>query len=430
MKKHKKLLPLFLSVLMALTGCAASTPSIQKIPVTLDDSKPSIKVSPIKNLSENFILGCDVSSLISLENSGVKYYNNDREEQDPLLTLAENGINTIRIRIWNNPYNSDGNGYGGGNCDIETAIEIGKRATMYGMKTMINFHYSDFWADPGKQIAPKEWADMNMDEKSSAIYDYTYDSLVKILDTGIDVNIVQVGNETTSGIAGETDWKNITTLMNSASKAIRDISQKYDKDIMIALHFTNPEKTDSYDWFAQTLKSNNVDYDIFASSYYPYWHGSLDNLTSVLSKISDKYNKKVMVAEFSYAYTFSNGDTYNNTINSYSDCAKPYSYSVQGQANCIRDIAKAVSDIGDSGIGICYWEPAWIPVDGSTYNEQFALWEKYGSGWASSYASEYDPEDAGQYYGGSSWDNQALFDFDGYPLASLSTFRLLRTGNP
>lgn len=428
-RKNKKLCSLILSALIMLTGCTAPSSSIQKVPVTLDDTVPLITINPIENLSDDFILGCDVSSLISEESSDVKFYNNDKEEQDPLLTLAQNGVNTIRIRIWNDPYDSEGNGYGGGNCNVENAIKIGKRATMYGMDTMIDFHYSDFWADPGKQMCPKDWTDMNISEKSTALYDYTYDSLKKILDAGINVNIVQIGNETTSGIAGETDWKNITTLMNSGSKAVRDISKKYNQDIQVALHFTNPEKTDAYRWFSQTLNTYNVDYDIFASSYYPMWHGTITNLTEILTEISNKYNKKVMVAEFSYPYTYKNGDTFNNSISKYSECDFPYPATVQGQADCISDIAKAVSDVGEAGIGICYWEPAWLPVTGSSYDEQLAIWEKHGSGWASSYSKEYDPYDAGKYYGGSSWDNQALFDFKGYPLESLSTFRLLRSKN-
>ena len=133
-----------------------------------------------------------------------------------------------------------------------------------------------------------------------------------------------------------------------------------------------------------------------------------------------------MVAECSYAYTYSNGDEFNNTINVYSDCDLPYKVSEQGQADLIRDLASAISGIEDKGIGICYWEPAWIPVPADGYDSQLKLWEEYGSGWASSHAASYDPEDAGKYYGGASYDNQALFDFDGHPLDSLSTFRLLQ----
>lgn len=376
----------------------------------------------------DFIIGCDVSSLISEEKSGVKYYNNDGKEQDLLLTLAENGVNTIRTRVWNNPFDENGNGYGGGNNDIFTAIEIGKRATKYGMKNIIDFHYSDFWADPAKQMAPKAWVDMTLEEKTQAVYDYTYESMKKIFDAGIEVSIVQIGNETTSGMCGETKWSAVAALMNAGSKAVRELSLQYNQDVMVAVHFTNPEKINNYAEFARIMKEHNVDYDVFASSYYPVWHGTLDNLTSVLSEVAENYNKKVMVAEFSYAYTLDNGDNYANTISQESDCAFPYEVSVQGQSDCIRDIASAVTAVGEAGIGICYWEPAWIPVPGDTYEEQLAIWEKYGSGWASSYSSQYDPDDAGKYFGGCSWDNQALFDFAGHPLASLSTFRLLKSG--
>ena len=430
----------FLLVLLAATfilgGCnkepSSTVPKqptvIEKVDVTPNDSESGIFVTKVDGITDDFIIGCDVSSLISEENSGVKYYNYKGEEQDLLLTLAENGINTIRIRVWNDPYDENGKGYGGGNNDIDTAIQIGQRATKYNMKSMIDFHYSDFWADPAKQMVPKAWADMTLVEKEQAVYDYTYESMKKIFDAGVEVNIVQIGNETTTGMSGETKWDAIATLMNAGAKAIRELSEEYGQDVMIAVHFTNPENTESYAYYGKMLDQYHVDYDIFASSYYPMWHGTLENLTAVLSNIATTYNKKVMVAEFSYPYTYDNGDTFGNSISKESICEWPYSVSVQGQANCIREIASAVTSIGDAGIGICYWEPAWLPVPGDTYTEQFAQWEKYGSGWASSYASKYDPKDAGQYYGGCSWDNQALFDFEGNPLASLSAFRFLKTG--
>ncbi|NTV78018.1 MAG: hypothetical protein HGA25_02450, partial [Clostridiales bacterium] len=165
-----------------------------------------------------------------------------------------------------------------------------------------------------------------------------------------------------------------------------------------------------------------------ASSYYPYWHGTLENLTTTLSDIAVTYGKKVMVAEISYAYTYEDGDGSGNTIAVDTPCDKPYAVTVQGQAKAIIDVVQAVVDTGDAGIGVFYWEPAWIPVPAKDLTARQLLWEQYGSGWASSYASEYDPEDAGKYYGGSAWDNQALFDFEGHPLASLSVFRYLKTG--
>ena len=385
-----------------------------------------VVVEAVEGLSDDFIFGCDMSMLIAQEKSGVVYYNEWGEKQDPLKTLADNDVNMIRIRVWNDPYDKDGNGYGGGNCDVDNAIAIGKRATKYGMGCMIDFHYSDFWSDPSKQMCPKAWEGMSVSEKADALYKYTKDSLKKILDAGVDVKIVQVGNETTSGMSGEKDWKNITTLMNSGCKAIREVAKEYKKDIEIAVHFTNPEKAGKYAGYAKTLKDNNVDYDIFASSYYPFWHGTLDNLKNVLGKIVEDYDKKVMVAEISYATSYTDWDGHKNTIYEGAWGEFNYELSEQGQADVLRDCVATLAQLGDKAIGVCYWEPAWIPVPDDGDMTRAQLWEKYGSGWASSFASEYDPKDAGVYYGGSAWDNQALFDAEGHPLSSIQMFTKIK----
>ncbi|HWT74619.1 MAG TPA: glycosyl hydrolase 53 family protein [Mobilitalea sp.] len=389
---------------------------------------PGIFVAKIDNLSQDFIKGVDVSSVISLENSGVVYYGENGKKQDIFKTLSQAGVNYIRIRVWNDPYDANGNGYGGGNNDLATAVKIGKRATKYGMKVLIDFHYSDFWADPAKQKAPKAWQDLSLEDKKKALYDYTKNSLKTLLDEGVNVAMVQIGNETTGNFCGENNWKNITALFSEGSRAIREISKENKKDILIAVHFTNPETPDNYERYAMILQNFKVDYDVFASSYYSYWHGTLDNLTSILSKIAQDYNKKAMVAETSYAYTYDNGDGHGNTISEDTVVTKNYPITVQGQADAIRDVMAAVAKVGDAGLGVFYWEPAWIPVPGTSVEDRKALWEKYGSGWASSFAGEYDPEDAGVYYGGSAWDNQAMFDFTGHPLASLNVFKYVNNG--
>lgn len=426
MKRMTLLASFFLFGIAFLTGCGNKKIDVEE--VTLSDSPSEIYVSAVDNLSDDFYLGVDISSLLSEEKSGVVYYNNEGEEQDLLKTMAENGVNSVRIRVWVDPFDADGNSYGGGANDLATAITLGERATKYGMSVVIDFHYSDFWADPAKQMVPKAWEGMDIDTKSNALYEYTKDAMKQLLDAGINVTMVQVGNETTTGMSGETSWKAVSTLMNAGSKAIREAASTYEKEILVAVHFTNPENADQYTKYAQVLRKYSVDYDVFASSYYPYWHGTLDNLTSVLSGIAETYDKKVMVAEISWAYTFDDSDYFGNSIASDSLVALPYAVTVQGQANCIRDTVAAISDIEDAGIGVFYWEPAWIAVPGGSYEENNKLWEANGSGWASSHSAEYDPEDAGKWYGGSSWDNQALFDSTGHPLASLSVFRFLKTG--
>lgn len=385
-------------------------------------SSDSLYVNKVENLPDDFIMGMDASCIPSLEASGVKYYDHDGNEKDVYQILSENGVNYIRVRVWNDPYDKNGKGYGGGNCDIDNAIEIGKRATEYGMRLLVNFHYSDFWADPAKQMVPKAWKGMKIQEMTEALYKYTKESLQKLVDAGVDVGMVQVGNETNGYMCGFNGWFDITSLMKSGCKAVREVCP----DALIALHFTNPEKVTNYKNYAYYLASQQVDYDVFASSYYPAWHGTLENLVSVLNNVADNYGKKTMVIETAYVNTLEDTDFYGNTG---TDGVKNYPFTEQGQANHIRELTDAAVNKMNNCVGICYWEGTWISVGGSTWEENSALWEKYGSGWASSYAAEYDPNDAGQWYGGCSVDNQAFFDATGKARESLKIFGLVRNGN-
>lgn len=391
---------------------------------------PSINIDKIEGLSEDTIRGVDVSSIISLENSGVSFYDFQQNKKDIFKVLADSNVNYIRVRIWNDPYNADGKGYGGGNNDVKKAIEIGKRATRYGMRLLVDFHYSDFWADPAKQKAPKEWQSYTVSQKADAIYNFTKSTLQQMKSEGIDIGMVQVGNETGYSFCGCKTWAvegyeevtfdKIAQMMNAGSRAIREV----DPNILVAVHNTDPQN--SYEWISKDYHTYGVDYDVFASSYYPSIHGSMENLTYQLKHVADTYNKKVMVAETQYPYTVEDGDDFSNTLSDNKNTPK-YPISIQGQAKHIRDVFQAVKNVGDKGLGVFYWEGAWIPV-GTSYATNLPIWEEHGSGWASSYSSEYDPEDAGQWYGGSAVDNQALFDFKGNPLDSLNVFKYIYTG--
>ena len=393
------------------------------------EGKSSLYVKKVENLPEDFIFGMDVSSVLAEEASGVKYFDFDGNETDLFRLLAENGINYIRVRIWNDPYDDEGNGFGGGNCDIRTAVEIGRRANACGMKLLADFHYSDFWADPGKQMVPRAWAGMDIDVKKQAVYDYTLDCLQQLRAAGVDVGMVQLGNETNGELCGEKTWMNIAFLMDAGARAVREVYP----EALVALHFANPENADSYRTYAKKMdyyeKNGLIHYDVFATSYYPYWHGTLDNLAGILTEIAETYGKKVMVMETSYAYTGEDTDFSANTIGDGSNVVKDYPFTAQGQANCIRNITDTVVNRMPAGIGVCYWEGAWITVGRNSREENQEKWEKFGSGWASSHAAVYDPKDAGKYYGGSAVDNQAFFDPDGKPLESLKVFCLMRTGN-
>ena len=395
-------------------------------PAEAEEEWSDVFVEPVAGISDDFIRGMDASAVLSVEKSGAKYYGYDGKEQDVFETLAESGVNYIRLRVWNDPYDENGNGYGGGDNDVATTIELGKRATQYGMKVNIDFHYSDFWADPKRQHAPKAWEGMSADEKADALYDFTKESLTQILDAGVDVGMVQVGNEINNGMSGETDVPAVMGLLSAGSRAVREIADSYGKDIQIVLHYTNIEDNEEVDTMAANLKEYGVDYDIFGLSYYPFWDGTNENMQNVAKNIMDRYGKKVVIAETSYCYTEKDGDGFGNSFDGIEDAVDGYAPTVQSQATMIRDICAAANEVGV--LGVFYWEGTWIPV-GSADQDNSALWEKYGSGWASSYSAEYDPDDAGLYYGGCSWDNQAMFDFTGHPLPSLNVFRYLKDGH-
>lgn len=363
------------------------------------------------------IRGVDVSSIISVEKSGVRFYDDRGREEDIFKILHDHGVNYIRVRIWNEPNDGKGHSYGGGNSDLDTAAEIARRASKYGMKMLVDIHYSDFWADPEKQTRPKYWAQHSHDVLKGEIYKWTT-WVVKVIDeAGGNIGMVQVGNETNCFFCGEKDMYKICDLFASANKAIRD----YDRNILIAHHFANPSNADHYLWYAKVMNECKLDYDVFATSYYPYWHGTTENMTSVLKNIANTYNKYVMVAETAYPYTNEDGDGFGNTISSYSQGVDlNYDISVEGQTKALTDVFQAVADVGEKGLGVFYWEPAWLGEYNVSRQKQRENWEKYGSGWATAYASGYDKNAAET--GGSSFDNQALFDFSGHPLSSLDVF--------
>ena len=408
-------------VFSLITGCASEKQLDLSSDAETDSKTSATLVEPVEGLADDFIKGMDISSIISQEKSGVVYYDFDGNPQDIFVTLSEAGVNYIRVRVWNDPFDSEGNGYGGGNCDVANAAEIGRRAAECGMKLLVDFHYSDFWADPDRQTAPKAWAELSFEDKKTAIYDYTVESLNQILSAGADVGIVQTGNEINGGMAGETQSENVIELLEQASRAVRDVSQQSGKDIKIAVHYTDIHKREQIMYHVDTLKSAELDYDIFGVSYYPYWHGSIEDMQETLRDISQARGKSVMILETSYPYTTEDGDGFKNSMSD-AEPMNGYPATVQGQAECLRDVIAASSEAG--AIGVCWWEGGWIPV-GSDAAFNSSVWEKYGSGWASSYSAEYDPDNAGKYYGGSSWDNQAMFDFDGHPLDSLNVFNLV-----
>ena len=475
-------------------------------------AQADIFVKKVENLSKDFTMGADISSLISLEKSGVVFRNEEGQPDDLIAILKNAGVNYVRIRVWNDPYyraearpsntgsasyskyptldpEADlGMGYGGGNCDIEVAKEIGKRATDAGLGVLIDFHYSDHWADPGKQDLPKAWKGKSKAEVQQLLYDFTYDSLTELIDAGVDVGMVQVGNETNSRMAGQTAGTDTYELIVKGFAAIEQVNKDEGVHILKAIHLANPNSVDqrgfargvqakvkAYNEANNLTGDDRLDWDVFMTSYYEIWHGTQANLRTKMNEIINdeqinpigantnnaKTQKQVMVAETSYPYTTSSGDTHETTVPS---AGRPTNYPInaQGQANSVRDIIDLVNGLDKGmGAGVFYWEPAWLPVNqddiplptaelknggygeitktklqqdtnygqnpSATWLKNAEKWNAYGSGWASKYSGYYNT-DNGNNWGGAAQENQALFDFWGNPLPSLNVFKYVYTG--
>ena len=410
----------------------------------LKDQKVTIK--KVKGMSESSIRGMDISSYLALKKAGVKYYDYEGNETLLLKVLHDNGINYIRIRIWNDPFNADGETYGGGGNDVSTGVEIAKEAAQYDMKVLLDFHYSDFWAEPAVQLVPKAWKkDVNNTEKMcSDVYDFTKESIQKFKDAGANIGMVQVGNEITNGLLGiysnrdkgesfNVIWgdKKKSTEVNKYLKAGIKAVRECTPQALVALHLETPNVW-KYKTIMNTWKRDNVDYDVLGSSYYPFWSiAAKANTPKTLKDVQTlaaSYGKMFAVFETSWVNSLNDGD---GTPNSIGDSTSTGAYEVgpQGQVNELTDLYDTVLS-QDNGLGTFYWEGAWIPVKAGwtnwEYNKQIA--DQYGTGWASKGALGYFP-DSKMYYkgkaawGGTSWDNQALFDINGYPLQSLKFYK-------
>lgn len=384
----KKLLSLFLFCLMF--PCYASA-----------------DIAQVEGIPDSFLFGADVSTVLAEENSGVVYRDESGNPCDLFVLLKEAGWTSVRVRIWNDPFDENGMGYGGGNCDVASAVEIARRCQRAGLSLVVDFHYSDFWADPGKQMCPKDWVQMDLDTKCHALYAFTVDALTQIRDTGANVIMVQVGNEINGGMSGEWSLEGRNALMNAGSAAVRATLP----DALVAVHFTNVNQEDSTKYIREVCEGDTaVDFDVMGYSYYCYWHGSTENLAALIQDVRENFGKQVFIAETAYPFTADNLDMHPNSVpNEW--CDMKYSINREGQAEDFRQTVQTAVNAG--AIGVFYWEPAWISVPATTWEAQSALWEQYGSGWASSYAGGYDPQDAGQWHGGCAWENQALFDMDG-----------------
>ncbi|MBF9129844.1 arabinogalactan endo-1,4-beta-galactosidase [Plantactinospora sp. S1510] len=331
------------------------------------------------------IAGADVSHLTKNEHHGAVYRDRTGPPRDALRILRANGVNYARLKVWVNPAD--------GFSDRDDVLVKARRAHALGMGLLIDFHYSDTWADPGKQFKPAAWADLPFDQLRQAVYDHTYDVIGSLRRQGTPADMVQIGNEINGGMLwpdGRWDnWDGLAALLTTASTAVTDASPRS----RVALHLAEGGNNGGHRWWFDNAVSRGVPFDVIAVSHYTYWHGPLGYLQANLFDLTSAYGKPVMVVETGYGFTLAENDHEANIFTASLQQTGGYPATPDGQADAIRDMVTTVAAV-PGALGVFYWEPTWTAVD--------------GAGW--------DPADPAS---GDGWENQALFDYSGRALPAL-----------
>lgn len=366
------------------------------------------------------ILGVDVSTYLEELAHGTKYYDGDTVI-DPLDALRANGVDHMRIRIWNDPRSPEGEDYLAGTCDLDNYIRLATLAKEKGFKILLDFHYSDFWADPGKQFLPKAWAHFTLAEAAEAVYTFTKDCLVKAKAAYVAPDYIQVGNEITNGMmwplgkltepatAGEKrgNYEGFITLAKAGIRACREVLPA----AKLMLHLERSNDGAVYQEFFSEMERAGVDYDLIGASYYPYWHGTPDELFANL-RACRRFGKPIVIAELGYGFTkepyYIRGtarrlviDEERANIPGVSDV---YPLTPEGQAAYIRDFLKRAKQ--EQMAGVYYWEPLWLAGEGIC--------------WASEAGQKYIHEEGKSTL--NEWANQCLFDYEGRKLPAFDEY--------
>lgn len=366
------------------------------------------------------ILGIDASTYLEVMEHGAKYYVAGKAIE-PLNLLRSNGVEYMRIRLWNNPNDEQGNSYLGGSCDTSSFISLAKLAQSKGYKILLDFHYSDFWVDPAKQCLPKAWKNFSAKQLEQAVYDFTKSTLLQAQANGIDIAMVQVGNEITNGIlwpfgkltggqgAVRDNYPQLIRFLKSGINACKEIFPS----AKIMLHLERSYDQFVYNEFFTQMQLAKVQYDVIGMSYYPYWHGTFDMFFANVENCK-KFGKQIMAVEFGYSYTLEGHVIHkdgkqirvaidNQLVDEYG-VVNQYPITPQGQESFVSDfLARAQAEGLD---GVFYWEPLWLAGEGIC--------------WASEQGQEYINE--GGKPTANEVANRCLFDYQGNALPALWAF--------
>ena len=323
-------------------------------------------------VTNEFYLGADLSYVNEMEDCGAYYKNSQNEELDVFKIFKDHGANLVRVRLWHNPTWTN-------YSTLEDVKKTIQRAKNNNLQVLLDFHYSDTWADPNQQEIPQAWESYLTDDTalSNILYQYTFTTL-QILDSlQLLPEIVQIGNEINpmilqkGNLVWPINWTRNALLLNKGIEAVRNYCQTHTKNIEIMLHIAQPEN--GLWWYNDATNNGVVDFDWIGLSYYPQWSQyDFSNLEEVLYDLRTQYNKKLMIVETAYPYTLNNYDSANNILGSQSLLAN-YNATQQGQLNYLLRLKEIISSSG--GSGLVYWEPAWVSTNCNTLWGNGSHWE-------------------------------------------------------
>lgn len=342
-----------------------------------------------------FVGGVDASYVTRVEDKGGVYKDSEGKPIDFFKALKDSGVNQVRLRVWNDPTEGYNNFF--------DTLKLAKRAKEAGLGLLLDFHYSDFWADPAHQTKPEAWKKLNLTELKFAVRQYTRSVVQSLIDQGTPPDMVQIGNEISAGMLWdegrvyhpeqdfntEKQWNQLADLIKAGTSGVKDAGS----DASIVVHIdkggSNTEARNFYD----KLVARQVPFDTIALSYYPYWHGPLDKLKENVRDLMERYNKDVILAETAYPFSLGWNDWTNNVIGLPEQLPATYAPTPEGQKQMLQDLIAALKSVqGKHRTGVFYWGGEWISTG---------------------------PQDQS----GSSWENQALFDFEGKALPVLGAFK-------
>jgi arabinogalactan endo-1,4-beta-galactosidase len=297
--------------------------------------------------------GGDVTFIPQVERNG-GVYRSSGKVIDPLVAMKRSGQNLARIRLWNDPADGD--------CGLPQVIALAKRCKKAGLQILLDFHYSDTWADPAHQITPRAWKDLDAAGLTKAVHDFTLESLKKMDAAGVRPDMVQVGNEVTGGMLwplGKYDkFDNLAAFLRAGLFAVKEVSPS----IITMVHIDRGGDVKSAHWFYSELKKRKVEYDLIGLSYYPWWQGTLTKLATNLEALSSTFGKDIVVVETAYPWTIKPDSAAKGRIAG--DAAKllpPFPASPQGQADFLKKLTEVVAATPNGhGVGVVYWAPDWL----------------------------------------------------------------------